>query len=109
MANESQAKSGSIGSGIFWMFLISLLLFWLPVVGPLIAGFVGGKKTGGVGSAISAVLLPAIVFAIILFSIATSLSSLPVIGAIAGGGGLILALAHAAPLLIGGIIGGSVA
>ncbi len=106
MAKE---KKGSVASGIIWMFIISLLLFWLPVIGPLIAGIVGGKKSGGIGSAIGAVLLPGIVFGVILFALATSLSGLPVIGAVAGAGGLVLSLAHIGPLLVGAIIGGLLA
>ena len=51
MTNGSE---GSILSAIVWMFIISILLFWLPVVGPLVAGFVGGMKAGGVGSAVLA-------------------------------------------------------
>ena len=104
MASQNE---GSVGSALLWMFLISLLLFWLPVIGPLIAGFVGGKKAGGVGNAIVAVFLPAIVFGVILFAIATSLSGAPFIGAIAGIGGLILAILHIGPLLVGAIIGGA--
>jgi hypothetical protein len=99
-------KAGSVGSAIFWMFLISLLLFWLPILGPFIAGIVGGKKAGGVGKAIVAVFLPAIIFGFILFSLTTTISGLPLIGAIAGAGGAILALAHVGPLLVGAIIGG---
>jgi hypothetical protein len=104
----SEAK-GSIIGGIIWMFVISLLLFWLPFIGPLVAGIVGGKKSGGIGNALLAVFLPAIVFGILLFFVATSLTGLPIIGAIAGAGGLILALAHIGPLLIGAIIGGILA
>jgi hypothetical protein len=100
---------GSILGAIIWMFIISLLLFWLPVVGPLVAGIVGGKKSGGIGNALLAVFLPAIVFGILLFFVATSLTGLPIIGALAGAGGLILALAHVGPLLIGAIIGGILA
>ncbi len=100
---------GSIIGAIIWMFIISLLLFWLPVLGPLVAGIVGGKKAGGIGNALLAVFLPGIVFGILLFFIATSLTGLPIIGAIAGAGGLILALAHIGPLLIGAIIGGILA
>jgi hypothetical protein len=66
----TSGKKGSIGSAIVWIFIISVLLFWLPVIGPLIAGIVGGKKAGGVGSAIIAVFLPGIFFAIILFLLA---------------------------------------
>jgi hypothetical protein len=103
---ESQNKSGTVGKGILWMFFISLLLFWLPIIGPFVAGLVGGKKSGGVGNAIVAVFLPGINFGVVLFSMAASLSGAPIIGAIAGAGGLILALAHIGPLLIGAIIGG---
>jgi len=83
-------QKGSIGSAIIWMFLISLLLFWLPIIGPLIAGIVGGKKAGGIGSAIVAVFLPGIVFGVVLFALASSLSGIPLLGAIAGAGGFIL-------------------
>ena len=41
MATENK---GSITIAILWMLFISVLLFWLPVIGPLIAGLVGGKK-----------------------------------------------------------------
>ena len=99
-------SSGSVGSGIFWMFLVSLLLFWLPVIGPVIAGLVGGKKSGGVGNAIAAVFVPGIIFGILLFLLATSLTGIPILGAVAGAGGFILALLHIGPLLLGAIIGG---
>ena len=99
-------RRGSIGSAIVWIFIISVLLFWLPVIGPLIAGIVGGKKAGGVGSAMIAVFLPGIFFAIILFLLASSLTGIPLLGAIAGAGGFILSIAHIGPLLIGAIIGG---
>ena len=102
-------RKGSVGAGIVWMFLLSLLLFWLPVVGPFLAGLVGGKKSGGVGNAIAAVFLPGIVFAAILFAVATSLTGIPVLGAIAGAGGLVLSLVHIGPLLLGAIIGGLIA
>ncbi|MBC8249682.1 MAG: hypothetical protein H8E90_08385 [Anaerolineales bacterium] len=105
----ARRKKGSIGAAIFWMFLISLLLFWLPVLGPLIAGIVGGKKAGGVGSAIVAVFLPGIVFGVALFVLASSLSGIPLLGAIAGTGGFALSLSHIGPLLVGAIIGGVLA
>jgi len=104
----STAK-GSIMIGIVWMFLLSLLLFWLPVVGPFLAGLVGGRKSGGVGNAIAAVFLPAIVFAVLLFALATSLTGIPLLGAIAGAGGLVLSLVEIGPLLVGAIVGGLIA
>jgi hypothetical protein len=97
---------GSIVSGAFWMLLISVLLFWLPFVGPLLAGIVGGKKAGGVGAGIIAALLPALVVGLLLFFLATVLTGLPLIGAIAGAGGFALTAAHVGPLLLGAILGG---
>ena len=63
----AKKEKKSITGAIIWMFIISLLLFWLPFVGPLVAGVIGGKKAGGVGAAILAVLLPCIIFGILLF------------------------------------------
>jgi hypothetical protein len=100
---------GSVGAGVLWMFVISLLLFWLPVIGPFVAGLVGGKKSGGVGNAVAAVFLPGIVFGVLLFVLATSLTGIPILGAVAGAGGLALSLLHIGPLLIGAIIGGLLA
>ena len=102
-------KEGSIGGAILWMFVISILLFWLPVMGPLIAGIVGGNKAGGVGPAIVAVFLPGIVFGVVLFALASSFTGIPLLGAIASAGGFALSLGHIGPLLIGAIIGGFLA
>jgi hypothetical protein len=99
-------NNGSIMIAILWMFLISILLFWLPFIGPLLAGIVGGKKAGDVGSAILAVFLPCVVFSIILFVFTSALIGIPIIGVIAGAGVLILTLANIGPLLLGAIIGG---
>jgi len=103
MANS---QKGSILSGIFWMFLISILLFWLPGFGPLIAGIVGGKKAGGLLNAIVAVFLPAIVLGACLFLFASALTGAPIIGFVAGAGSFILVISNVGPLLIGAIIGG---
>jgi hypothetical protein len=102
-------KQGSIGSAMLWMFVISILLFWLPILGGLIAGFVGGRKAGSVGSAIVAVFLPGIIFFVVLLLLAASLIGIPLIGIAAGAGGLWLSVLHVGPLLIGAIIGGATA
>jgi hypothetical protein len=98
-------KPGSIGSAMIWMFVLSILLFWLPVLGPLIAGFVGGRKAGGLGNAIIAAILPAILLSIVVFFLASALTLFPVIGAIAAAGGLVLALVHVGPLMVAAIVG----
>lgn len=107
MADIMAERQGSIGAAITWMLLISLLLFWLPVLGGLIAGFVGGRKAGSVGSAVLAVFLPAIVVFWVMFLLGASLVGVPLIGFIAGMGGLVLSLMHVGPLLIGAIFGGA--
>ena len=102
-------SKGSIVKGALWMLLLSALLFWMPLVGPLFAGFVGGKKSGGVLGAMMAVFLPGLVMGVGLFFFASLLSGMPLIGVLAGMGGLALTLSHVGPLLLGAIIGGLMA
>ena len=99
-------KRGSIVSAIGWMFLLEILLFWIPFVGSLIAGIVGGRKAGSLGNAIIAVFLPVVVFSLLLGLMATALVTIPLVGAFAGLGGFVFATTHVGPLLLGAIIGG---
>ncbi len=101
--------SGSIFFGMLWMVFISLLLFWLPLFGPLIAGVVGGKKSGGVIAGMMAALLPAIAVGGLLFVFGSAVTGLPIIGAIAGAGVFVLLSVGIGPLLVGAIIGGALA
>jgi hypothetical protein len=93
-----------------WMIGLSAALFWMPVVGGLIAGFVGGKKAGGVFPAVGAVLLPGFIFFVVMLLFGGILGGLPLIGqlfqAIAGLGSFVLSFMHVIPLLIGAVIGG---
>lgn len=90
---------------MLWMFVLSILLFWMPIVGPLIAGFVGGRKAGTIGTAILAAVLPGLVFGLALFFLASLFTGMPLLGMLAGAGGLALAFAHIGPLLLGAILG----
>lgn len=99
-------KRGSVAAAIGWMFILEILLFWIPVVGSVIAGFVGGRKAGGVGQAAAAVFIPAVFFAIVLSLFATAISGLPFFGMMAGFGGFAYAALHVGPLLFGAIVGG---
>ena len=105
----AEGKNGSTILGMIWMFVISLLLFWLPAIGPLIAGIVGGKVAGGVSAGMLAALLPALVLAVALFVAGTLLTGVPLIGAVAAGGTLLLVIVNIVPLLIGALIGGLLA
>jgi hypothetical protein len=107
MANEE--KKGSVFAGFLWMIILSILLCWLAFVGPLLAGLVGGKKAGGVGKALLAALLPAILFGAALAALATTMTGVPVMGAVAGAGGFVLAASQVGPLLLGAVIGGLIA
>lgn len=98
-------RPGSIGSAILWMFALSIVLFWLPIVGPLVAGFIGGRKAGSLTNAILAALLPGIIFGALLFFFASLLTGLPLLGFVAGAGGFAIAAAHFGPLLLGAIVG----
>jgi hypothetical protein len=98
-------REGSVMSAMLWMFVLSILLFWVPVLGPLVAGFVGGRKAGGVGNAVLAVFLPGVIFGLAFFFLATMLTAMPLFGVIAGLGGLALAMIHVGPLLLGAILG----
>src|SRR5579864_6245794 len=107
MANPQ--RRGSVSSAMTWMFLISLLLFWLPVIGPFIAGLVGGKKAGGVGPALLAVFLPVVVTGLALTFLGSALTGIPLLGAVIGLGVSAVLLLHVGPLLLGAIIGGLIA
>lgn len=99
-------EKGSLTMAIIWMAVISLLLFWLPLLGPLIAGLVGGKTAGSPGRGLLAAILPAAVLSVMLLAIGTALTGLPVIGAIASAGLFVLIIVQGFPLVIGALIGG---
>jgi hypothetical protein len=105
----AQARQGGLSSAMAWMFVLSLLLFWLPVLGMFIAGLVGGRKAGKVGTAVAAALMPALVVAVVMFFMATALTGMPVLGAIAALGGGVLVVANVVPLLAGAVVGGILA
>lgn len=100
---------GSILMGMLWMFIISLLLIWLPALGPLIAGIVGGKVAGGAMRGILAALLPGVMLAVFLFAFGSFFTGLPVVGAIIAGSGALLYIIYVPVLLIGALIGGLLA
>ncbi len=103
------AEKGSIGAAIFWMCLIGVLLCWLQFFGPLIAGFVGGKKAGGVGNALTAVFLPCILIGAAVFVFFTMVTFNPLVGLAASIGMTMLIVLNIGSLLLGAIIGGAMA
>ncbi|TVR77137.1 MAG: hypothetical protein EA415_00470 [Sphaerobacteraceae bacterium] len=106
--STANAQQGSVLSGTLWMLGLAILLFWIPVVGPLIAGFVGGRKSGGVGSAIISSIIPA-ALASGLFLLVGAAFGVPIIGAIVGAGFFIVILVELVPMTLAAIVGGATA
>ncbi|HEX9709466.1 MAG TPA: hypothetical protein VGB42_05810 [Candidatus Thermoplasmatota archaeon] len=44
--------------GMTWMVILSMLLWWVPVLGPATVGYVGGRKSGGPLRAAVAAIVP---------------------------------------------------
>lgn len=99
-------EKGSLVMAIIWMVVISLVLFWLPVAGPLLAGFVGGRTAGSAGRGVLAAILPTIVLCLILLGAGTALTGLPIIGAIASISLFLVLVVQLFPLIVGALIGG---
>lgn len=83
---------------------LSVLLFWLPVVGPLAAGFFGGREATTVGRALLAAFAPAVLVGLLVVLVLAAFD-LPVIGAIAGIGLAIAVLVQDVPLFVGAWLG----
>lgn len=104
---STQPRSGSTVGAAGWMVGLSILLFWLPVVGPLIAGFVGGRRATTVGRALLAAFAPAVLVGVLVVLVLAAFD-LPVIGAIAGVGLAIAVLVQDVPLFLGAWLGAAV-
>ncbi len=100
------AKRGSVVAAMNWMGGLTLLLFWLPVFGPLIAGLVGGWKAGSAKRALVAVLLPGVLMGLLVAGAVTWLTDTVFWGVLAGLGGLTLSLINIGPLMVGAVAGG---
>lgn len=76
-------ERGSVIKAALYMSVISLLLIWLPIVGPVVAGIAGGKAARTVGKALLASVIPSILVGAALFAILNAFE-LPLIGALSG-------------------------
>ncbi|HEU5170847.1 MAG TPA: hypothetical protein VFU46_09925 [Gemmatimonadales bacterium] len=103
----SAPRGGSLVSAMNWMGGLTLLLFWLPVLGPLVAGLVGGAKAGSVGRAVLATFLPAVLTGLMTAAGVAYLTEWIGWGVLAGLGVTMWLLVSIGPLLVGAIIGGA--
>ena len=107
--SRSDQSSSRVFSAMLWMYLLSIIFFWIPIVGPLVAGIVGGHTARSIGAALNAALLPIIPFGILFYFVTSHLSGIPMIGVIAGLGAMAFWLLHCGPLVLGALIGGAIA
>ncbi|UCE74788.1 MAG: hypothetical protein JSV56_03550 [Methanomassiliicoccales archaeon] len=76
------SKEHNILTGMWYVFILSILLWWLPVFGQMIAGYLGGRKAGSPAKGVLVAVIP--VFIIVLILVAFDMGMLPFLGAIAG-------------------------
>lgn len=87
-----------------WMVGLSLLLFWLPIIGPVAAGLAGGWFAGTVGRAVLASLMPAVLLTALILLVSAAVS-LPLVGGLtASVVGLVILLGDL-PLVLAAIVG----
>lgn len=68
----------SPGKGAIYSFAFAIMLWWLPVAGPAIAGYLSGRKAGSSSHALQSSLIVAAVMTFLTFAL------LPIKGGIAG-------------------------
>ena len=108
LVREGSARQRSAANAAQWMVGLSALLFWAPVLGPFMAGFVGSLPVAGVGRATIATFVPAIAVAVQTVQLGT-LVSLVVPGTIATGSLFLAVLFESMLLLIGALQGALIA
>lgn len=102
----SPSRTGSTLVGALWMLLLAILLSWVPILGPLVAGFVGGRIIASPVKATLVGLVPAVLMGGVLWVVLLAFD-LPVIGAVAGFTALVIIAIQELPLLAGAWFGGS--
>ena len=56
--------------GIYYSILFSILLWWIPIAGPAVAGYIGGRKSGSTSKALTSSLIATAVIMMITFMMA---------------------------------------
>jgi hypothetical protein len=74
-------KEHNILSGMWYVFVLSCLLWWLPVFGQMIAGYVGGRRAGSPTKGLLVAVIP--MFIIMFLLIAMDMGFLPFLVSIA--------------------------
>jgi len=56
----------SFWSAVKYTFFLSILLWWLPIFGQMIAGYVGGRRAGTPWKAVVAAMIPVAIFFLVI-------------------------------------------
>ncbi len=106
MTNRATASPpGSLMSATIWMIGLGILIGWIPVVGPAVAGFVGGRKAGEPSRAIAAALIPAVLVGVAV-GLILGLFELPVLGTVTGVAIAVWIAVETLPMLVFAAVGG---
>lgn len=65
-------REGNLIEGLFWMYTISMFVFWVPILGGLAAGVIGGWVVGRVKGALKISIVPAVIFSVVLTVLAVT-------------------------------------
>ncbi|HLH86334.1 MAG TPA: hypothetical protein VKU79_05675 [Thermoplasmataceae archaeon] len=69
-ANRSDITVYSQSKGLMYTIIFALLLWWIPIAGPSLAGYLGGRKSGNIHNALTSSLVTTSVIIIITLMIA---------------------------------------
>ena len=81
----------SMKSAVGYSITLLILLWWLPVVGPIIVGYITGRKAGGPTKGVIAMIVPILLYFFIVYAISIGWVNVPPIvrgyfnGAVIGG------------------------
>lgn len=103
---ETERKSIVVAS--IWMVVISLSLFFLPLVNGLLGGATGGYLAGNWKRGLLAAVLPAIVLSVGTWLLLTAFD-MPVVGLVAGTAIGFLVVFADIGLFLGAVVGGIIA
>ena len=99
---------GNYLSGLLWFILMAVLVGWIPLLGPFLVGFVAGRKSGGVGTALLVVLTPTVIIAVLTAALITQSFGAEA-GGVAGGVVAILVGSYALIEVSGALVGAATA
>ncbi len=78
----SRRREHNILMGMWYVFILSCLLWWLPLFGQMIAGYLGGRKAGSPTKGVLVAVIPVLI--ILLLFVGMDLGMMPFLGAITG-------------------------